>query len=126
MKKIIFIGLALVFIISMGVGAMIMNENKQISKIEINDVPLDTVEDGVYEGSYETNMISAKVEVEVKDNKIEKIVILEHKTGKGKKAEVIVNDIIKQQTIDVDVISGATGSSKVIKKAVEKALSNDK
>lgn len=125
MKRIILIGLTLVVVIGIGFGSMIANENKQVSKIEINDLQLDSVDDGIYKGSYGTNMINATVEVEVKDNKILKIAILEHKTGKGKKAEVIVDDIVREQTLDVDVITGATGSSKVIKKAVENALSSD-
>jgi uncharacterized protein with FMN-binding domain len=35
-----------------------------------------------------------------------------------------VDQIVSEQKIDVDAISGATNSSKVIKKAVENALEN--
>ena len=53
-----------------------------------------------------------------------KIRILEHKNERGQAAETIVDQIVSEQKIDVDAISGATNSSKVIKKAVENALEN--
>lgn len=47
---------------------------------------------------------------------------MEHKTEKGKSAEVITEQMIEQQRTNIDVISGATNSSKVIEKAVCNAL----
>lgn len=43
---------------------------------------------------------------------------------RGESAEKIVDEIIKEQRSDVDVVTGATNSSNVIKKAVEEALQN--
>lgn len=37
-------------------------------------------------------------------------------------AEAVLEEILRQQRIDVDTVSGATNSSKVLKKAVEDAL----
>ena len=48
--------------------------------------------------------------------------LLEHRNEKGKPAEQIIDDILKRQQIDVDEVSGATNSSKVIKKAIENAI----
>ncbi|WP_313562885.1 FMN-binding protein [Ruminiclostridium cellobioparum] len=45
---------------------------------------------------------------------------------RGAKAEAIVDKIISEQSVTVDVISGATNSSKVILKAVENALESQK
>ena len=39
-----------------------------------------------------------------------------------KAAETVINEIVDEQRIDVDAVSGATNSSIVIKKAVENAL----
>lgn len=58
----------------------------------------------------------------VKNGKIADIDILEHKNGRGKSAESIINKIVDEQKINVDAISSATNSSIVIKKAVENAL----
>ena len=68
------------------------------------------------------NYIYAKVEVTVKDKAITNIALIEHMNGKGKPAERIIDDIVKQQSVAVDTVSGATNSSKVIMKAVENAL----
>ena len=54
-----------------------------------------------------------------------KIVLLEHRNDRGLTAEGIVDSIIENQRITVDVISGATNSSTVIKKAIELALSGE-
>ncbi|WP_353955500.1 FMN-binding protein [uncultured Clostridium sp.] len=50
----------------------------------------------------------------------------EHDCGLGKKAEKITEEIEKMQSLQVDEISGATLSSKVILKAVETAIENGK
>lgn len=51
--------------------------------------------------------------------------ILEHENERGQPAEAVVERIVAEQRINVDVVSGATNSSTVLKKAVEKALKND-
>ena len=50
------------------------------------------------------------------------IIMLEHKQERGKAAEAVISDMLAEQKIDVDAVSGATNSSTVIKKAVENAL----
>lgn len=86
-------------------------------KINISDIP-----DGVYIGEYDVDFIYAKVEVTVKNGEVSNINILEHRHERGETAEAIINKIVEEQKIDVDIISGATNSSIVIKKAVENAL----
>lgn len=51
--------------------------------------------------------------------------ILEHNNERGAKAEAIKEQIVKEQKINVDAISGATNSSKVIKKACENAFNGE-
>ena len=88
-----------------------------IEEVNISDIP-----DGVYIGEYDVNFIYAKVEVDVSGGKIIDVRILEHRQERGKAAEVVANEIVDEQRIDVDTVSGATNSSIVIKKAVEVAL----
>lgn len=88
----------------------------------IEDVALNTVENGDYIGEYDAGYIYAKVRVTVTDHEITSIELLEHNHERGKKAEAITNVIIDQQTLEVDAISGASNSSLVIKKACENAL----
>ena len=60
------------------------------------------------------------------DGVIVSINLLEHGNERGKRAEEIIGDVISEQKIDVDAISGATNSSNVIKKAIEKAITSQK
>jgi uncharacterized protein with FMN-binding domain len=81
--------------------------------------------DGVYRGSYDLSGSPVKVtlDVTVLNHNIAVINIVKHFCSPiGKKAEKITVAIIENQSLDVDTVSGATGSSKAILKAVENAL----
>ena len=54
------------------------------------------------------NFIYAKVEVDVSGGKIIDVRILEHRQERGKAAEAVANEIVDEQRIDVDTVSGAT------------------
>ncbi|MEA1883434.1 MAG: FMN-binding protein [Thermotogota bacterium] len=54
--------------------------------------------------------------------KIQDIKINKHVNGKGKGAEEITKDVIAQQSLKVDTVTGATYSSIAILKAIEQAL----
>ncbi|MCF7885058.1 MAG: FMN-binding protein [Candidatus Marinimicrobia bacterium] len=95
---------------------------KEYENIVIHDIPLKEAKNGIYAGEYNTTLVKAKVKVRVKDKAIEDIEIIKHQCGQGKKAEKIIEHVIQKQSLQVDAISGATYSSKVILKAVEKAL----
>ena len=82
-------------------------------------VDLSLVRDGVWEGSDRNTTVA----VTVKGHRIVQIDYLEHGwTTVGRKAQYIRNDIIERQSLQVDVVSGATITSKSILKAVETAL----
>lgn len=95
---------------------------KAVAEISIADIDLSQIPDGVYGGSYDVGMISAKVEVVVSHGTVKAIKLIEHKNDRGAAAEVITDTIVAQQKIDVDTVSGATNSSQVIKKAVAETL----
>lgn len=96
----------------------------KIKETEIADVNITTVPNGVYIGEYDVGYIYAKVQVTVVDGKISEIEILEHRNERGSRAENIIEDILAEQRIDVDAVTGATNSSLVIEKACENALSD--
>lgn len=95
---------------------------RQVKGLAVNGVDLSLVADGTYMGSCDVGFIEAQVRVVVADGTITEIQLLKHKNGRGAPAERIPGDIIAQQRTDVDAVSGATNSSKVIEKAVENAL----
>lgn len=99
---------------------------KAVKETAFSNLNISNVPDGVYVGEYDVDFVYAKVEVTVQNGVITNIDILEHKNGRGKPAEDVVEIIMAEQKIDVDAVSGATNSSTVIKKAVENALTGEK
>ena len=81
--------------------------------------------DGTYRGerSISRTPVKATLDVVLRNRAIISINIVRHFCSPiGKKAESIVEKIVEEQSLDIDVVSGATASSKAILKAVENAL----
>ncbi|QMS86042.1 FMN-binding protein [Candidatus Xianfuyuplasma coldseepsis] len=99
---------------------------KTINAITIPEVDITSWEDTVVQGEYYyKDQIGATVEVTITDGTITDIRFIEHLYGLGGKAEVIIDDIIAQQTLQVDDVAGATTSSHVIKLAILNALEEE-
>lgn len=96
--------------------------DKALANIVFEDVDMSQTKDGTYFGETDAGMVYVKVSVTVANHAIKTIDIIEHKNGRGAKAQAITGNIIAENSYDVDVISGATLSSKAIKSAVSKAL----
>lgn len=121
--KIIGIVVLILCVIAIGMYIVVGRSAKATAeKINIEHLDATGVSDGEYEGRYEVSPVIVSVSVTVADEKIVDVNILEHDNGLGSKAEEIVQDVIEQQRLDVDEISGATLSSKAILKAIENAL----
>jgi len=82
------------------------------------------IPDGVYKGTYNNWPNKAIVEITIKENKIIDINLVKHSgSWIGEKVESIIPArIIETQSTDVDAVTGATNSSRVIMNAVEKAI----
>ena len=95
-----------------------------MSPIRGGEIEQKRLVDGVYEGSYRHGPNSAKVRVTISRGKIADIEMIKHfASWKGKKAnDIIPQRIVAQQSTDVDAVSGATNSSRVIMNAVQEAL----
>ena len=93
-----------------------------LKNLTYETIDMQTLMDGQYLGEADAGLVKARVQVTIKDRAIIQIDILEHKNGMGQKAERIVKDMVKDNTCQVDVISGATLSSLTIKSAVSRAL----
>lgn len=86
------------------------------------------LEDGTYEGTGTGFAGKIKVAVEIKDKKIVAVNVLEVEGDDEaffNRAKGVIDKIIDSQTLDVDVISGATYSSKGIISAVKNALTGE-
>jgi uncharacterized protein with FMN-binding domain len=90
--------------------------------ITLEPVNISQVASGTYTGRAESPIVKATVQVTVEGGVITDVRIVEHFTGMGKPAEALAQTIEERQSLDLDAVSGATLSSKVILKAAENAL----
>ena len=122
MKKIkyaIFISVLSFFVIIVGCCSTAW-KSLQASLPDLNGRP-----DGTYRGEYDVSGTPVKVtlDVIVRNERLDSISIVKHICSPiGKKAEKIIDSIIAGQSLNIDVVSGATASSNGILKAVENAL----
>lgn len=126
MKKFlkIIISILIVVVIAIVGGISYLKKGLDVGKnLNIKDVDVSKISDGIYHGKYDGGRWSNEVKVTVKDHKIDKIELV--KDVKFKKSEVteeILKKVIEKQNSNVDVVSGATVTSKAYLKSIENAL----
>ena len=91
--------------------------NERLSMPDLAMIP-----DGTYTATARSFPVVATVRLSTSGGKITEFTILRHRTGKGQAAEALAGQIVARQSIDLDVVAGATLSSRVILKAGELAL----
>lgn len=129
MKKLkIIIGI-LFLVILLAVGAFMLRYNQMANTLteeytKIENIDLNKLADGVYPGVFGDFLVSVNLEVTVKDHRITGINIKEQNCGPGYEAWDTMDRIIRAQSAKVDAVAGATGSSKCIMIAVQKALNS--
>jgi uncharacterized protein with FMN-binding domain len=125
-NKIIIAVITLILITGVIFGLGIINKVKRfeiyMAEVEIHEVDLNTVKDGTFTAVTDAGPIVVELILTVRDHKITDINLLKHRNGRGQAASGIIEDIIEQQSLLVDSISGATLSSTVILDTVESAL----
>lgn len=101
-------------------------EHEEARNIEIAQIDFSTLHDGRYDGYYEGGIYSWReneCQVTVDSTRLTRIVLVnsaaEYTTAF---LDTLYNRIIRQQTLQVDVVSGSTLDSKACLKAVEDAL----
>lgn len=127
LKKIGFIVGVIVVVAVLAGGFVLYRLQGMAHRIEgaqagIGGIDLSRVADGVYSGSYGDFVVSAQVEVAVKNHRIVKITIKDQKCGKGYEVLDTVGHILKAQSPKVDAVTGASSSSRCIMIAVDRAL----
>lgn len=116
-------------------------QKPEVKKTETNDTTEETAEettlegqvfdlpDGIYEGTGTGFAGKITVAVEIKDKKIVAITVLNVEADDAaffNRAKGVIDRIIQSQNLDVDVVSGATYSSRGIISAVKNALTGEK
>ncbi len=95
---------------------------RDVARIQVQNVDLNEVEDGEYFGACDIGILAARVRVVVREHRIVDLELLEHRHERGTAAEVIPDRIFLEGRIDVDAVTGATNSSKVIQEAMYNAF----
>lgn len=93
------------------------------SKLQINSVDISSLADGNYPGSYDFGRWSNEVSVTIKDHKITQIAIVKDVAFPEQECtEQMISRVMEKQNTDVDVVAGATVTSKSYLKSIENAL----
>jgi len=103
----------------------ISEEVEQIKSMDISHVDPATVPDGAYIGEFPFRQrYLYRVKVTVKSGRIADIEVLENGTENeyAEKGLGVIPRILREQSPEVDAVSGATVTSKALMKCVEKAL----
>ena len=130
----IFIAKSVNLLLVVGIIFVYCTQTGKIQKETSIDMGVDNsqsyfADDGIYEGSGDGFGGKIKVRLTVKDKKLQSAEILsaENETKDYiESAKKILDDAVKQQSTDVDTVSGATLSSNGIISAMKDALANGK
>ena len=127
MKKILMItgGFLLVILLAAVVFRVRFNQMRIFfAEYTLTEVDLTTIPDGTYKGKCDKFLVSVDCEADIKDHTIKEIRIIDQKCGKGYDGKAVIARVIAAQKLGVDAKTGATGSSKCILIALERALSS--
>ena len=130
MRKMWWLYILGLLVVALGVGFFFgMQGMKETLGQKINHIDLSGVSDGTYQGKYEAGRFKMAVQVTVKNHSIAKVDILDFDKSEGMGKKVwegtygpTIDKIIESQSPNVDIISGATATTKTLLKAVENTL----
>ncbi len=124
-----------VIVVGVGIGFLVMEPGRrEAMNVTFADLDFSSLRDGTYTGEYRgarDSLRNCKVEVTIASGKVAAVRVLEGALAKGDKPveirsgqtiDALFDRVIDSQSLKVDVISGATITSKVHLKAVENAL----
>lgn len=122
--KTFFIIVGVIIAILVAGMLVVMEKDRDLRNVSIDEVDLGRVPDGVYFGSYKNWRMTNEVEVIVKDHRIVAIKNI-NKMPDNRSQEIVdkaTESIIVKQSVQIDVISGSSLNTKSFQKAVENAL----
>ena len=113
-------GLVILFV---GTALLDAPGRKAGERLQVGKVDFSRLKDGVYEGQHKGGRWSNKVRVTVASGRVAGIEIVRDVWfRKPELTEQVVSDVIKSQSLEVDIVSGATVTTRAYLKAMENAL----
>ena len=123
MKRFLFALAGLAIITAAVLALMFLQKAGEVRDMEIGDVDLGRVADGLYKGKEEYLGFTCYAEVSVRGHRITGVKLYEDRNSEWvEKAKDVGRRVVERQSLDVDAVSGATITSKAMLKAMEKAL----
>lgn len=124
MKKKLFIIAGIIVLILAAALISITDGLKEGANIQINSIDLSTIPDGSYTGTFTFKRWTNTLIVHIKDHEITAIEIDRDVSAAqiADCADEIFRRVMEAQDTQVDVVSGATVTSKAYLKAIENAL----
>jgi uncharacterized protein with FMN-binding domain len=102
------------------------SESQKIRKVQLPDIDLSKIEDGIYIGQFTHHDNVYETEVVVKDHRIDNIRVLQWEGDKyDEEALDVIQRVIEKQSLRVDVVTGATKSSKLYLITIYNVLSGE-
>jgi uncharacterized protein with FMN-binding domain len=122
LKVIGIIAIILILVIG-GLGFYLTRNQTPIKNLKLNQLDLSSLKDGQYSGKYNAGRFSNEVKVSIQENKITKIDVIKAVSFEIKDlTKNLFDEVVKKQNTDVDIVSGATVTSKAYLKSIENAL----
>jgi uncharacterized protein with FMN-binding domain len=123
--KVTLLVVGVLVLLAIPVSALMFYGMSEIRQLVVREVDLQKVANGTYSGSYHKGRWTYDVEVVVQDHRIKSVKNVNAKMKAlqdwNTSAEAA---FVEKQSVNIDVVSGATLNSKAMQKAVEVALSS--
>ncbi len=124
----VILGIIGVFVLGVLIMAFIlMNGMNTAQALELNQINLAQIDDCKYVGTYETTRWTNTVEVVIENHEIKEITIVKDvMIALEGLSDRLFKRVIDNQSIEVDIETGSTITSKAYLKAIENALGDNK
>ncbi len=127
-KRIIIIPAVIIVIVLAAVitGRVIISSmEKNLEYLVVQEVPevdFSQIPDGTYHGSKNAFPIVVEIEAVAESGRVTDIKLLKHRNGQGGAADAVPAMVLEKQGLDIDAVSGATYSRKVILLTIAETL----
>lgn len=128
-NEMLIAGIVLVVLVAGGAGGALLftaGERREAKNLPIRALDFKQIKNGTYVGEYKGGMYkwrANKVQVTVTSSKVTDIKVLEQAEKKPAEfTDDLFGRVIREQSLQVDTISGATLTCKAFLKAIENAL----
>ncbi len=120
----IMLGLMLLFLIVTGWMLFYLTRGlAEGATVVIGQIDPSKFVDGIYEGRYNVGRWANQVKVRVATGKIVKIEVVKRVLFERPEiTKEVINQVLEKQSTKIDIVSGATVSSKAYLKSIENAL----